>query len=158
MSFTPSTTAFTSPLHILKSKNDVYDFTVKIPDGAPIGTGIFDADGNYHRKYYVIARDASQDGCESDATVYEMVIRPNNTALNIEQDDPRWSICEDDDPVTLLKYFYPGDGSFYIVGTDQDKLLPITKKFNGSTVFDPRIFTPDGIDYVKGGYDVNDKL
>ncbi|MEE1347895.1 MAG: hypothetical protein U0K36_08465, partial [Bacteroidales bacterium] len=146
----------TSPLHILKSKNDVYDFTVKIPDGAPIGTGFFDADGNYHRKYYVIARDASQDGCESDATVYEMVIRPNNTALNIEQDDPRWSICEDDDPVTLLKYFYPGDGSFYIVGTDQDKLLPITKKFNGSTVFDPRIFTPDGIDYVKGGYDVND--
>lgn len=150
----PDATA--SPLAILKSKNDVYNFTVKIPDGAPTGTGYYDGDGNYHRFYYVVARDAQQQGCESDPTTYEMVIRPNNTALNIEQNDPRWSICEDTDPVTLSSYFYPGDGTFYIVGTDQDKLLPIKKKINGSTVFDPRIFTPDGIDYDAGGYTADD--
>ncbi|MDD7725426.1 MAG: hypothetical protein PUJ24_07155, partial [Bacteroidales bacterium] len=148
-------TPSSSPNYIIKSKNDAYNFTVKIPDGAPIGKGHYDTDGNYHRFYYVVARDADQSGCSSDATVYEMVIRPDNTRLNIDQKDPRWSICEDSDPVTLLSYFYPGDGTFYIVGTDQDKLLPITKKINGSTVFDPRIFTPSGIDYVKGGYDVN---
>lgn len=141
-----------TPVKILKDNTEIYEFTVKIPDNA--NPANYDANGNYHRKYFIVAQDASQLGCNSDPWEYDMVIRPNNTTLRIDQSDPRWSLCEDSDPVTLTSYFYPGDGDFYIVGADSREELLILEKVNGSVVFDPKVFTPDGIkDTYNNGYD-----
>ncbi|MDO4462029.1 MAG: hypothetical protein Q4C30_05980, partial [Bacteroidia bacterium] len=141
-----------------------YYLEARIPEDK---RGNLNADGNYEYHYYVVAKDKTNpQACTSETQDFTLIIRPNTTKLKIDQNDPKWSICEDSDPVNLREYFYPGDGTYYIEGKNQNDLLPIyktyydaagklqlqTRKVNGkdepipTDQFDPRIFKPDGID------------
>ncbi|MCQ2235482.1 MAG: SprB repeat-containing protein [Bacteroidales bacterium] len=141
-----------------------YYLTARIPEDR---RGALNGDGNYEYHYFVVAKDKTNpQACTSETRDFTLIIRPNTTRLKIDQNNPKWSICEDSDPANLREYFYPGDGTYYIEGRDQNDLLPlykttrdaegnlqlVTRRVNGEDVpvptdqFDPIIFKPNGID------------
>ena len=85
-------------------------YQVKVPSDAT-----FDADGNYHLTWYVVAEDVSLNGCKSEPATLEEIIRPNDAHVRDYTDggaDTRWTLCEDSDPANIQEFFYPGDGTY----------------------------------------------
>ncbi|MBR6251781.1 MAG: hypothetical protein IKR17_11390, partial [Bacteroidales bacterium] len=110
----------------------------------------------YMTKYYARPRSSdSENSCPGEERTINVYVKKNPMSYNIPLQDYRWRLCEDSDPVALSDY-YNGAYKYYIMADDgSGNYCEITQIIGGSAVFDPQVFTPNGINvaYAKAnGY------